>query len=70
MDGTARTIGYGYNANGARTTLTHPDGATFTHVLDGLDRVKSIHDGTATRVTLGDKQRGQRATPGISAAYG
>jgi RHS repeat-associated protein len=41
MDGTARTISYAYNADNARTRVTHPDGAYVTYNRDGLDRLYS-----------------------------
>jgi len=38
MGGTARTLSYQYDADGARTKITHPDGVYFTTAHDGLDR--------------------------------
>ncbi len=39
MGGASRTFNYTYDANGNRLTITHPDGAVFTYVYDGLDRL-------------------------------
>jgi RHS repeat-associated protein len=38
MGGVTRTLGYTYDANGSRLTLTHPDGIWFGALYDGLDR--------------------------------
>jgi RHS repeat-associated protein len=50
MDGTARTFGYSYNADGARTDIIHPDGQYFHYVYDELDRVSAIQENGATQV--------------------
>jgi len=41
-DGTTRTLSYGYDRNGNRTQVTHPDGVRFDYFYDGLDRVREI----------------------------
>ena len=38
MGGTTRTLSYQYDAAGGRTRITHPDGAWFGILRDGLDR--------------------------------
>jgi RHS repeat-associated protein len=38
MDGTARTLGYAWDANSNRTRLVHPDGPAFATLYDGLNR--------------------------------
>lgn len=42
MDGTSRTITYGYDADNNRTNVTFPDGHAATYVYDGLDRPSSV----------------------------
>jgi RHS repeat-associated protein len=42
MDGTARTLTYGYDADGGRTGITHPDGTAFAYTYDKLDRSWTI----------------------------
>lgn len=44
-DGTTRTLSYGYDRNGNRTRITHPDGVRFDYFYDGLDRVREIRQG-------------------------
>jgi RHS repeat-associated protein len=43
MGGVTRTLGYTYDANGNRLTLTHPDGAWFGAYYDGLNRQDYLH---------------------------
>lgn len=38
MDGASRPLSYQWNADGRRTSISHPDGVYFTTVYDGLDR--------------------------------
>jgi YD repeat-containing protein len=38
MDGTARALGYSWDASGNRTRLVHPDGSAFATLYDGLNR--------------------------------
>lgn len=38
IDGTTRTLNYGWDQNGNRTQVTLPNGVYFTSVYDGLDR--------------------------------
>ena len=40
-----RTLSYQYDADGARTRITHPDGRSFVYAYDGLDRNVLISDG-------------------------
>ena len=44
LDGKNHVIGSGYDANGNRTSVTHPDGTTFTYAYDGLDRLDYLVD--------------------------
>jgi RHS repeat-associated protein len=44
MDGTARTLGYGYDAGSRRTSITHPDFNTFTYLYDGGGRSTMVLD--------------------------
>lgn len=39
MGGASRTLSYGYDANGNRTRVTHPDGHFVNYHRDGLDRL-------------------------------
>lgn len=39
MGGVSRTLTYGYDADGNRTQITHPDGVYFAYTYDGLDRM-------------------------------
>jgi RHS repeat-associated protein len=65
MGGTTRTLGYGYDANGARTRLTHPDGLSFSYRYDGLGRFKGIRQpDTSDVVAQSYGQDGQRAVIG------
>jgi RHS repeat-associated protein len=43
MGGTTRTLGYTYDANGNRLSLTHPDGVWFGAMYDGLGRQYYLH---------------------------
>jgi len=44
VNGTALALTYGYDADGDRTSITHPDTSDFTYGYDGLDRVNLITD--------------------------
>lgn len=50
MDGTARAFAYSYNANGGRTSITHPDGQYFQYNYDNDDRVTTIQENGVTQV--------------------
>lgn len=52
MDGVSRTLSYQYDANGNRTRITHPDGALFDTLYDGLNRVDSTYQGTTISPVL------------------
>lgn len=39
MGGVSRTLTYGYDADGNRTQITHPDSVYFAYTHDGLDRM-------------------------------
>jgi RHS repeat-associated protein len=38
LGGVSRTLGYGYDANGNRNRITHPDGSAFITSYDGMNR--------------------------------
>jgi RHS repeat-associated protein len=44
VSGTARALTYTYDADGDRTSISHPDGNYFTYGYDGLDRVNLIKE--------------------------
>ncbi|MEQ7874296.1 RHS repeat-associated core domain-containing protein [Sphingomonas sp. ASV193] len=48
MGGVSRQLSYGWNADGMRTSVTHPDGQQFTYTPDGLDRITGISGATGT----------------------
>lgn len=48
MGGMSRTVGQGYDADGNRTSVTHPDSNYFTYDYDGLERLIEVkQSGTA-----------------------
>ena len=49
-DGIVRTLTSSFNANGARTNLTHPDGFSVSYNRDGLDRL-SFTDSTTGQLS-------------------
>ncbi len=69
MGGVWRQTNYSYDANGNRVTLQHLDGASFTYVYDGLDRLTFIKqpDGINLRAGNYDARgaRVQRTGPEI-----
>jgi RHS repeat-associated protein len=42
------TLTYGYNKNGNRTSLKHPNNTEFQYAYDGIDRLKDIRLGAST----------------------
>jgi len=61
--GPSRTLGYGYDAHGNRTSLTYADGNAFIFGYDGLDRMNAILENGVTTVTnMTYSPQGQRAT--------
>lgn len=46
MDGVSRTVSSAYDADSNRTRVTHPDGAFFDYLYDGLDRPTLVREGT------------------------
>jgi YD repeat-containing protein len=50
MGGTTRTLTYAYNAHGARTQITHPDGIFFGTLLDALDRPYYSYDSVSAPI--------------------
>lgn len=59
-DGTARRLDYGYDANGNRTSITHPGPATFVYDYDDLNRVTTIKVAGSPIATIAYKNAGQR----------
>lgn len=52
MSGVSRTLNYAYNANGARTGLTHPDGTAFGYERDAYGRLTAVRDGGGGLLTI------------------
>ena len=51
MGGVSRAVGHGYDADGDRTSVTHPDSNYFIYNYDGLDRLQGItENGSASIV--------------------
>ena len=48
MGGVSRTISHGYDADGNRTQVTHPDSNYFTYEYDGLDRATTLRENGST----------------------
>lgn len=73
MGGTARTLGYLYDANGNRIRVTHPDGQYFTYDYDGLNRATAIkQSGSTTIATIAYDNGGRRQSlsGGVATSYG
>ncbi len=72
--GTARTLGYQYNADSKRTRVTHPDGNYFSYDYDGLDRATAVRENGATTVaTIAYDNQGRRSGSvrgGVATGYG
>jgi RHS repeat-associated protein len=71
----SRVLGYGHDADGNRTRITHPDGTSFIYSFDGMDRVNGVlEQGTDTLLTIGYGRDGQRdglfRAGGTSTSYG
>ncbi|MFC2954179.1 RHS repeat-associated core domain-containing protein [Marinicaulis aureus] len=72
MDGTSRTLSYEYDAAGARTRLTYPDGEYFTYDYDTLNRMEEIFEnGTSTvaGVTYNNKGFRDTLTGGVASSF-
>lgn len=54
MGGVSRTLTFGFDADGNRTSVTHPDNQSFTYAFDGLDREAAIYEGVGTGGTQVD----------------
>jgi YD repeat-containing protein len=74
--GVTRMIGYGWDADGNRQSMTYPDTFVVTYVNDGLDRMSELHDGVTTALLaaytydpLGRRQ-GITRSNSSSTAYG
>lgn len=50
MGGVSRTVEQGYDADGNRTSVTHPDTNYFSYDYDGLDRLITVKQNGATQV--------------------
>ena len=48
--GTTRTLTYGYDAEGDRLSVQHPDGATFNYGYDGQKKLTSVAENGSTTV--------------------
>lgn len=70
LDGTSRTLGFAYDANGNRTRLTFPDGQAFSYVYDGVDRMKGIDvgpaQGSGALASIGYDNFGRRQSLGLA----
>lgn len=68
------TLEYTWDANGNRTSVKHPDGATFTYHYDGLDRLKEVKESGTTQVAaVAYSAKGLRASStraGVTTTYG
>ncbi|SFR53955.1 RHS repeat-associated core domain-containing protein [Microbacterium azadirachtae] len=69
----AKSVSYGYDAGGARTSLTYPDGTQVGYTLDGAGLVTAITDPTGTSsyaynasglVTTANRSNGTTSTYG------
>ena len=73
MSGAGRTIGHGYDADGNRVSVTHPDSANFIYTYDGLNRFTGIlENGAATVVSQAYYANGLRSSQtrsGVSTSY-
>lgn len=52
MGGVTRTLSYTYDLNNNRTSITHPDGTSFGYNFDGLNRLKSLTEGTSNTMLM------------------
>jgi RHS repeat-associated protein len=60
MDGTSRTLGYGYDAHGNRTSVSSGAGYAATWIFDAADRMTAVGDGGGTAALLGYDNAGRR----------
>ena len=74
IGGVARTLGYGWNANSARTSVTHPDGAVFAYGYDGLGRSTTLSESATSLASLVYDGQGRRSSQtrlaGVGTSYG
>jgi RHS repeat-associated protein len=62
LSGGVRALSFGYDANGNRTRVTHPDGAFFEYSYDGLDRLTEIlENGSSSLISMSYNAQGRRA---------
>jgi len=52
MGGFTKTLSADYDLAGNRTSLTHPDGQSFTYAYDALNRLSGLYQGLDTSVPL------------------
>jgi RHS repeat-associated protein len=50
MGGYSRTVSHGYDPDGDRTSVTHPDTSYFIYQYDGLDRLSGIQENSGTTI--------------------
>jgi RHS repeat-associated protein len=63
VGGTSRSLSYQYDADGNRTSITHPDSSLFTYGYDGLDRLNGIFEGASTGlITIAYDKLGRRSS--------
>jgi RHS repeat-associated protein len=69
MEGVSRTISYGYDQNGNKTRITHPDGFVIGYGHDGLNRMTGlfqtsggIFEEPVSLVTIAYDQQGRRSS--------
>ena len=63
QSGAARALNYGYDLEGNRTKVTHPDGNNFGYSYDGLNRLSQItENGSTVLLTAAYDNQGRRAT--------
>jgi RHS repeat-associated protein len=55
-----RTLEYDHDADGNRTLVRHPDGATFVYGFDGLNRVSSLLENGAQILSVAYRADGKR----------
>jgi YD repeat-containing protein len=73
MAGTTRTLTYGYDRDGDRTWLGHPDGTAFSSYYDNLDRLVMTMSGSSAYIYTVFRPDGARqafGTPSASVGFG
>ena len=62
VDGSTRTLTYGYDKNSNRERITHPDGIYFSYLFDGINRVTTLTESGTSILTLKYRANGRRDT--------